>query len=125
MRATVGGVMMRTPSSTPPDSSIAPKRARSDAVPKRPAWPATPPIRRAVGSCTVPRSIEAPRPPQGHPSGVQASVGAIRERKVARGLKVVSRMRSGSKIRRAANSSSDIPLTRDTISPSTTKLISL
>src|SRR5690348_17384573 len=31
--------------------------ARSAAVEKRPACPATPPMRRAVGSCTTPRSI--------------------------------------------------------------------
>ena len=45
---------------------------------EQPACPATPPIRRAVGSCTVPRSIAARGPPHGQASGVHASVGAMR-----------------------------------------------
>ena len=35
---------------------MAAKRARSAAVEKRPAFPATPPSLRAVGSCTLPRT---------------------------------------------------------------------
>ena len=37
-------------------SSACAKRPTSCAVENTPAWPATPPMRRAVGSCTVPRS---------------------------------------------------------------------
>src|SRR5208337_1668890 len=40
----------------PPFSKAWANFARSSAVEKRPACPATPPIRRAVGSCTSPRS---------------------------------------------------------------------
>ena len=45
---------------------------------EQPRVPATPPMRRAVGSCTVPRSIACPGSPHGQPSGVHRSVGAIR-----------------------------------------------
>ena len=48
--ATLSGRRMRTPSSVPRPRSIRQKRARSAAVRNSPAWPATPPIRRAVGS---------------------------------------------------------------------------
>ena len=53
--ATVSGLKRRTPSSSPPSSIIWAKRARSSAVENRPAWPATPPMLRAVGSWTTPR----------------------------------------------------------------------
>ena len=92
---------------------------------KRPAWPATPPIRRAVGSCTTPRSIAPPGWSHGQPSGVHVSVGAMRGASDAGGLNIVSRMPSGSKMRVRQNSSSGWPLTRWTISPSRKKLMSL
>src|SRR4029077_20865153 len=41
----------------PPFSSACAKFARSSAVENSPACPATPPIRRALGSCTTPRSM--------------------------------------------------------------------
>ena len=92
---------------------------------KRPAWPATPPIRRAVGSWTTPRSIGAPDRSHGQPSGLHASVGAMRGDSDAGGRNVVSLMPSGAKIRSCANASSGSPLTRPTISPSRKKLMSL
>ena len=55
--ATVSGERIRAPRYAPPSSSMRQKIARSAAVLNSPAWPATPPIRRAVGSCTTPRSI--------------------------------------------------------------------
>ena len=92
---------------------------------KSPAWPATPPIRRAVGSCTRPRSMVAPGPPQGHARGAQASVGAIRGTSSAGGSKPVSAMPRGAKIRSRANRSRGRPLTRRTISPRSMKFRSL
>jgi hypothetical protein len=65
---TVSGLKMRTPSNSPMLSIMRAKRAMSGAVVKRPACPATPPMKRAVGSCTVPRSMT--------PSVI--SVGAMR-----------------------------------------------
>ena len=56
-------------------------------------------IRRAVGSCTVPRSMTASGPSQGQPSGGHASVGAIRGASEDGGLNIVSSMPSGPKIR--------------------------
>src|SRR5581483_5602509 len=56
----VSGLKRRTPSSWPPFSIICAKRARSSAVENTPACPATPPILRAVGSCTTPRSGAPP-----------------------------------------------------------------
>ena len=58
-----------------PLSSSSANIARSSAVENRPACPATPPIRRAVGSCTTPRSI--------FPASSYC-VGAIRARPVRR-----------------------------------------
>ena len=98
--AIVNGARIRLPETVPPDRSIRQKIVRSAAVLNRPACPATPPIRRAVGSWTSPRSIVAPGPPQGQPSGVQGSVGAIRDTSEDDGLNIVSCMPSGSKIRR-------------------------
>ena len=68
------------PPIAPPLSSMRQKIARSAAVLNSPAWPATPPIRRAVGSWTTPRSIVACGPSQGQPNGVHGSVGAIARR---------------------------------------------
>src|SRR4029079_16390582 len=45
----------RTFPSWPLPSNMRAKSCRSCAVLKRPAWPAMPPMRRAVGSCTTPR----------------------------------------------------------------------
>ena len=56
-------------------SSMRAKRDRSAAVVNRPAWPATPPMRRAVGSCTMPRSIAWSGPSHGHPSACTAPWG--------------------------------------------------
>ena len=78
--ATVSGDRMRVPSSVPPFSSMRQKSERSAAVLKSPACPATPPMRRAVGSCTTPRSIGGSGPSHGQPSGVHFSVGAMRGR---------------------------------------------
>ena len=98
MRATVAGASTRTPSSVPPPSSMRAKRERSFAVPNNPACPATPPIRRAVGSCTTPRKGEAEGRLHGHWSRVsQRSVGAIRGSSTAGGRNPVSRIPSGSK----------------------------
>ena len=85
------------------------KLARSAAVLNRPAWPATPPMRRAVGSCTTPRSIVISGPWHGQPKRVQLSVGAIRGASDAGGLNIVSLMPSGSKMRSRANRSSGMP----------------
>ena len=90
-----------------------------------PACPATPSIRRAVGSWTTPRRIAPPGWSQGHPYCVHFSVGAIRGSSAAGGLNIVSRIPSGSKIRARQNWSSVCPLTRWTISPSRKKLMSL
>ncbi len=40
-----------------PSISACANFARSSAVENKPAWPATPPIRRDVGSCTIPRNM--------------------------------------------------------------------
>ena len=90
---------------------------RSAAVLKRPACPATPPMRRAVQSWTTPRIIFMSGPSHGQPNSVQGSVGAMRGRSDAGGRNVVSFMPSGSKMRVRANSLSGIPLTRRTMSP--------
>ena len=50
IREMVAGDRIRAPSSVPPFSSMRQKRDRFAAVLKSPAWPATPSIRRAVGS---------------------------------------------------------------------------
>ena len=99
MRATVAGASTRTPSSVPPPSSMRANRDRSVAVPNNPAWPATPPIRRAVGSCTTPRSGEAEPAActATGPGSSQRSVGAIRGSSAAGGRNPVSRIPSGSK----------------------------
>ena len=127
MRATVSGARMRAPSSAPSPRSIRPKRARSAAVENNPAWPATPPMRRAVGSCTAPRSIAAPATPprHGHSRPAHASVGAMRPANSAGGRNIVSCIPSGSKMRSAAKRSSGSPLTRSTISPRSMKFRSL
>jgi hypothetical protein len=93
------------------------KIARSAAVLNNPAWPATPPMRRAVQSCTTPRIIFALGPSHGQPNSVHGSVGAIRGCSDAGGRNIVSFIPSGSKMCVRANSSSGMPLTRRTISP--------
>ena len=125
IRATESGARIRTSSSAPPSSNIRQNRARSPAVLNSPACPATPPIRRAVGSCTRPRSITAPSPPQGHASGAHRSVGAIRRVSDEGGLNAVSVIWRGRKIRSRANRSRVWPVTRRTISPNMKKLMSL
>ena len=55
--STASGDRMRVLCNAPPPSSMRQKMARSAAVLNRPACPATPPMRRAVGSCTTPRNI--------------------------------------------------------------------
>ena len=65
--STPSGDRMRAPLCEPPFSSMRLKIARSAAVLNRPAWPATPPIRRAVGSWTMPRSIDMSGPWHGQP----------------------------------------------------------
>jgi hypothetical protein len=123
--ATVSGARIRTPRYEPLFSSIRLKIARSAAVLNNPAWPATPFMRRAVGSWTTPRSILRAGPSHGHPYGVQLSVGAIREIKDAGGLNIVSFMPSGLKMCSWVYWSSGLPPTRRTISPSRKKLMSL
>src|SRR5438132_517629 len=75
MSATVSGLRYRWPSSVPSFTSIRQSRARSAAVEKRPAWPATPPSARARASCGSPWS----RWP------LKYSVGATRLRTASRG----------------------------------------
>ena len=125
IRATVSGARMRTPSCDPLFNSIRAKMETSAAVLNSPACPATPAMRRAVGSCTTPRSIFRSGPSHGHPYGVQFSVGAMRGCSAAGGLNPVSFIPSGLKIRSRANSSSGLPLTRRTMSPRRKKLMSL
>ena len=96
IRATVAGDRIRAAPSRPPFRSIRQKRERSAAVLKSPACPATPSMRRAVGSCTTPRRNVDPE--HGHASIPQASVGAIRGRHASGGRNVVSCIPSGSKI---------------------------
>jgi hypothetical protein len=84
-------------------STILQKMARSAAVPNNPAWPATPFILRAVGSCTTPRSIFMFGPSHGQPNGVQLSVGAILGVSTAGGLNIVSFMPSRVNTRFCAN----------------------
>ena len=62
----------------PPLSHMRANFARSAAVLNTPACPATPPMRRAVGSCTTPRSIVMPGPSHGQPKAVHGCVGAMR-----------------------------------------------
>ena len=106
IRATDSGERIRRPSSVPWPRSMRQKRARSSAVVNIPAWPATPPIRRAVGSCTTPRSIGGAgvaAAPGTHGSfGGHRSVGAIRGTSAAPGRNAVSRMPSGAKMRSCA-----------------------
>ena len=96
--ATASGDRIRTPLWLPPFRSMRQKIDRSAAVLKRPACPATPAMRRAVGSWTTPRSICMSGPWQGHPYGVHFSVGAIRARNESGGVKLVSFIPSGSKM---------------------------
>ena len=98
IRATVAGDRIRAAPRRPPPSSIRQKRDRSAAVLNSPACPATLPIRRAVGSWTMPRR-NGESGEQGHASGAQRSVGAIRARHDSGGRNDVSVMPSGSKIR--------------------------
>ena len=96
--ATVSGASTRRGPRAPPASSMRTNRVRSRAVLKRPAWPATPPMRRAVGSCTTPRSGSSPGALHGQASRKrQRSVGAMRPRRSMGGRKPVSVMPSGSK----------------------------
>ena len=123
--ATVSGERTRSPRIAPLFSSMRQKIARSAAVLNSPACPATPSMRRAVGSWTTPRSILRSGPSHGQPYGVQLSVGAIRGDSEAGGLNIVSFIPSGAKMCSCANWSSGWPLTRRTISPSRKKLMSL
>ena len=105
--ATVSGDRTRTPWATPPSSSMRQKIATSAAVLNRPACPATPPIRRAVGSWTVPRSICMSAPSHGHPYAVHLWVGAMRARSDAgahvscRRLRIAQARRAAGGIRRS------------------------
>src|ERR1022692_1812130 len=90
--------------------------ARSSAVENTPACPATPPMRRAVGSCTIPRSIL---------SRSSYCVGAIFGNQAAGGRNRVCVIIRGAKIFFWQYASSDIPDTRSTNAPSTMKLTSL
>ena len=90
-----------------------------------PAWPATPPMRRAVGSWTTPRSITWSGPAQGQPYGVHISVGAMRGLSDSGGLNIVSRMPSGPASRSCTKRSNGIPATRETMSARRKKLMSL
>ena len=126
MRATVAGDRIRTPSSSPPLINMRTKRFRSCAVLNRPACPATPPMRRAVGSCTTPRNGAASGRLHGHAScSAHRSVGAIRGTIALAGRNPVSRMPSGPNTTRFRYTSSASPVTRATISPSRKKLMSL
>ena len=113
--AIVRGDRMCAPSSSPSRRMAWAKRARSSPVENSPAWPATPPILYARGSCTSPR-IQCPS---------RISVGAARTRSSSGGRKEVSVICSGSKMLRRANAARSYPLTRRTISPSTMKPTSL
>ncbi len=124
--ATVSGDSTRRGPRAPPPSSIRTKRVRSRAVLKRPAWPATPPIRRAVGSCTTPRSGSASGALHGHASRKrQRSVGAIRPTRSSGGWKPVSVMPSGSNTCRLTYCSSGSLDARATMWPRRKKLMSL
>src|SRR5580692_8949371 len=90
--------------------------AKSSAVENRPACPATPPMRRAVGSCTIPRNIF---------SCSSYCVGAVFENQAAGGRKRVCAICKGVKIFFWQYSSSDSPDTRSTNAPRTMKLTSL
>ena len=94
------------------------KRERSAAVLNRPAWPATPPMRLAVGSCTTPRSISSRRP-AARPRERRTRLRWARssDAATAGGRNVVSRMPSGSKMCVRANASSRSPLMRATSLP--------
>src|SRR5262249_37219951 len=89
---------------------------RSVAVENKPACPATPPMRRAVGSCTTPRSIRFCS---------SYSVGAMRRLHCGGGRNRVSPIPSGWKTNAFAYLSSGILATRSTRNPRTSKLISL
>ena len=95
--ATVGADRIRTSPSRPWSSSIRQNRDKSAAVLKSPAWPATPPMRRAVGSWTMPRRNVVPGLSHGHASGAHRSVGAIRGFKASGGRNIVSVIPKGSK----------------------------
>ena len=75
--ATASGDSTRVPRYAPPPEQHAAEDRQVGGRAEQPAWPATPPIRRAVGSCTMPRSIVISGPSHGQPYGVQLSVGAI------------------------------------------------
>ena len=126
MAATVAGDSTRTVAE-PASAKQHPREARrSRAVLNRPACPATPPMRRAVGSCTTPRSGAASGRLHGHAScSAQRSVGAMRGSSDFGGRNPVSVIPSGSKTRAFRYASSDWPVTRATMSPSRKKLMSL
>ena len=80
-------LILRRWAKVPPSTIMRQNRARSSAVPKSPAWPATPPRARAWPSWTSPRR-KRPR--------VAGVVGATRLRQARGGLKPVWVMPSGS-----------------------------
>ena len=112
--STASGDRMRVPFQVPRASNIRTKIARSSAVPNRPAWPATPPIRLAVGSCTTPRSIGAVGS-HGQDSMSQFWVGAIRDCRDAGGRNPVSRIPSGPKTCPAVYRSRRFPVSCSTM----------
>ena len=89
---------------------------KSSAVENNPACPATPPMRRAVGSCTTPRSILL---------FSSYWVGAIFGRQAAGGRKRVCVIFSGLKMFFSQYWSSVVPEMCSTSAPSVMKLMSL
>src|SRR5579863_9277692 len=99
-----------------PSSKAWANLARSSAVENSPACPATPPIRRTVGSWTTPRNIL---------SCSSYCVGAIFGNQDAGGRKRVWVIANGEKMFFWQYSFSGIPDTRSTSAPRTMKLTSL
>src|SRR5215204_1566655 len=117
--ATLASESTRVAPSRPFPSNIRANNFRSRAVLNSPACPAIPPIRRAVGSWTMPRSGGASGCLHGVASIVlQRSVGAIRGSSVLEGRNPVSVIPSGTNTRARKYASSDWPVTRETMSPS-------
>src|SRR5262249_59931476 len=95
IRAIDAGERTCTPSSVPPFRIIRQKRERSAALLNSPAWPATPSMRRAVGSWTTPRrnglepAREAAAGAHGHAMSPHRTVGAMRALSDAGGREVL------------------------------------